>query len=137
VTCPTDAKGEWLDYLANDVPGRETAKLTVSRQCELLDVPRTAQYRKHKVPDSEREYNIKGRIDYWHTVIPPSGARQLKKILKNEDCIICSRKLIRKYMAEMGVYAVYPKPNLSKRCKQHKVLPYLLRNMDIFMPNQV
>ena len=40
-------------------------------------------------------------------------------------------------MDEMGIYAVYPKPNLSKRNKQHPVFPYLLRNKSIFLPNQV
>jgi putative transposase len=40
-------------------------------------------------------------------------------------------------MREMNIYAVYPKPNLSIRDKKHPVFPYLLRNMNIFMPNQV
>ena len=39
-------------------------------------------------------------------------------------------------MSEMGIYAIYPKPNLSRPGKGHKV-PYLLKNMSIFMPNQV
>jgi putative transposase len=40
-------------------------------------------------------------------------------------------------MDEMGIYAVYPKPNLSKRNMQHKIYPYLLRNLDINRPNHV
>lgn len=39
-------------------------------------------------------------------------------------------------MDEMGIHPIYPKPNLSKPGKGRK-LPYLLKNMDIFMPNQV
>jgi putative transposase len=39
-------------------------------------------------------------------------------------------------MDEMGVYAIYPKPNLSRPGKGYK-LPYLLKNMNIFLPNQV
>lgn len=39
-------------------------------------------------------------------------------------------------MDEMGIYAIYPKPNLSKPDKGHK-LPYLLKNMNIYLPNQV
>lgn len=42
-----------------------------------------------------------------------------------------------RYVDEMGIYAVYPKPNLSKRNQQHKAYPYLLRKMEIFRPNQV
>ena len=37
----------------------------------------------------------------------------------------------------MGIYAVYPKPNLSKRGKEFKKFPYLLKNKAIFLPNQV
>jgi len=40
-------------------------------------------------------------------------------------------------MDEMGIYAVYPKPNLSKSNRSHPKFPYLLRNMNIFLPNQV
>jgi putative transposase len=40
-------------------------------------------------------------------------------------------------MDEMGIYAMCPKPNLSKRNKQHKIYPYLLRNLDIKRTNQV
>ena len=32
---------------------------------------------------------------------------------------------------------IYPKPNLSKRNHEHKVFPYLLRNLAITRPNQV
>lgn len=37
----------------------------------------------------------------------------------------------------MGIYAVYPKPNLSKRNFEESILPYLLRNYDVSFPNQV
>src|SRR5659263_102672 len=40
-------------------------------------------------------------------------------------------------MEEMGIYCIYPKPNLSKRNQAHKVFPYLLRNIGITAPNQV
>ena len=34
----------------------------------------------------------------------------------------------------MGIEAIYPKPNLSRRNKEHKVYPYLLRNILIDRP---
>jgi len=40
-------------------------------------------------------------------------------------------------MAEMGLRAVYPKPNLSKPADGHQKVPYLLKNQSIFLPNQV
>ena len=40
-------------------------------------------------------------------------------------------------MREMGIYALYPKPNLSKRYHAQYVRPYLLRHLPIVRPNQV
>jgi len=37
----------------------------------------------------------------------------------------------------MGPEAIYPKPRLSKNNLEHKIYPYLLRNLDITGPNQV
>ena len=85
----------------------------------------------------EREEKIKSRIDFWHTQMSYLGARRLSKKLWEEDGLRAGRKLVKQYMTEMGIYCVYPKPNLSKNSKEHKRFPYLLRNIDIFMPNQV
>src|SRR5690349_7632361 len=40
-------------------------------------------------------------------------------------------------MQEMGLIALYPGPNLSKRHSQHQVLPYLLRNVTATAPDHV
>ena len=44
---------------------------------------------------------------------------------------------LQRLMAEMGVKALYPKRNLSRRRQDHKVYPYLLRGLCIERPNQV
>ena len=115
-------------------------KLTITRQCELLGINRTSFYYEMKRPtpeEKEREELIKSRIDYWHTKFCYMGVRRLRAKLAKEDGINIGRKLMKRYMEGMNIYAVYPKPNLSKRNKKHPVFPYLLRNMSIFMPNQV
>jgi len=56
--------------------------------------------------------------------------------LCEHDSLRVGRKLIKRYMDEMGTYAIYPKPNLSIGNKDYK-LPYLLKNMNIYLPNQV
>jgi putative transposase len=65
------------------------------------------------------------------------GVRRLVKKLANEDNIHIGRKLCKRCMDEMGIYAVYPKPNLSKRNMEHKIMPYLLHSLAITAPNQV
>ena len=76
------------------------------------------------------------RIDEIHTKHPYMGQRKIAKMLK-DDGFNVGRKLVRSYMREMGIYPIYPKPNLSKRNFKEAIVPYLLRNMNIFMPNQV
>ena len=40
-------------------------------------------------------------------------------------------------MAGMGIHALYPKKNLSKRNFKESIVPYLLRNKLVFLPTQV
>lgn len=46
------------------------------------------------------------------------------------------RKKARRWMNEMAIDPIYPKPNLSKCLQRKAVVPYLLRNVDISRPNQ-
>lgn len=68
--------------------------------------------------------------------MPYLGARRLSRKLQEEG-IHAGRKLVRRLMEEMGIYAVYPKPNLSKRNFKDGIVPYLLKNKVVFLPNQV
>src|SRR5659263_602050 len=111
--------------------------LSVARQCELLKINRTSVYYTPAEQDRDRENEIKNRLDYWHTKMPYLGVSKLRNRLRIEDHSAVGRKLIKRYMDEMGIYAGYPKPSLSKRNKQHKIYPYLLRKLDINRPNQV
>lgn len=113
------------------------SELSVTRQSELLDVNRTSVYYVPATKDLEHENQVKERLDYWHTKMPYLGVRKLKIKLNEQDGIKAGRKLIKRCMAEMGIYTVYPKPNLSKRNLKHKIYPYLLRNLSISKPNQV
>ncbi len=47
------------------------------------------------------------------------------------------RDLIRSCYATLGLETIYPKINLSKRNFEHKIYPYLLRNVAIENVNQV
>ena len=48
-----------------------------------------------------------------------------------------SRKIVRRLMEEMGICAVYPRANLSKRNFKESIVPYLLRGVTPYFPNQV
>lgn len=113
---------------------KDNAEIPLSTAADLLGVNRSSVYYKAKDP-SETELAVRNAIDQLHTESPAWGSRQISKKLKRQGFDI-GRLKTRRYMAEMGIHAIYPKPNLSKHAKGHKVYPYLLRNMSIIRPNQ-
>lgn len=50
---------------------------------------------------------------------------------------VSKNRIDRLYYHVMGLRAIMPGKHTSKRCKEHKVYPYLLRNLTIDRPNQV
>jgi len=76
-------------------------------------------------------------IDRIYTDWPFYGNRRMKAELNNEYNISIGRKHIRTLMHTMGLEAIYPKPKLSVPGDNHKIYPYLLRNVKIVKPNQV
>ena len=102
----------------------------------LLGINRTSVYYAHKVYEpSEDELACKRIIDHVHTDNPAWGARQLATQLQRAGYLVGRRKTAR-YMREMGIDAIYPRMNLSKRQQHAQVMPYLLKNVVITRPNQ-
>jgi len=112
--------------------------LSVRRQCELLQINRSSVYYETKKP-SETQHQLKeeimSRIDYWRTELPAIGSRKIAAKLRDEGYKV-GRKLVRSYMREMEIYAIYPKPNLSKNDGKEGVVPYLLWYKTALFPNQ-
>lgn len=76
------------------------------------------------------------RIDFLHTTHPYMGARKLAIMLQREG-YSASRKIVRRLIEKMGICAVYPRANLSKRNFKESIVPYLLRGVTPYVPNQV
>lgn len=113
--------------------------LSVRRQCELLGLNRSSLYYTPAQPDpvalSHKE-ELMRRIDFLHTTYPYMGSRKLAVMLQREGHAV-SRKTVRRLMAEMGICAVYPRANLSKRNFKESIVPYLLKGFTAQFPNQV
>lgn len=107
----------------------------MARQCALLKLPRCAVYRKTK-PVSERDLTLMRLLDEAHLKWPFYGVRKLVVILKRAGHTV-NRKRVSRLMRVMGLQTIYRKPNLSRRHPQHKIYPYLLRNMAIERAHQV
>lgn len=104
-------------------------------QCEIMALNRSTWYYE-PVSYSEEELTIFNEIDKIYTDLPYYGHRKIwQELLKRGFLIGRDRTL--SYMRILGIEPFYPKPNTSKRNKQHTVYPYLLRGLVIDRPNQV
>ena len=118
---------------------QKDSDLSIRRQCELLGINRSGLYYQAVPVDETRlaaEEELMRRIDDWHMKFPYFGSRKIVVKLREEGYNV-GRKTVRKLMQEMGIYAIYPKINLSKRNFKESVVPYLFRNYPVTFPNQV
>jgi putative transposase len=108
----------------------------VTTQCELLGVARATVYYK-PVPTSEQDLQFMKLIDAQFTETPFYGRRRMAVWLSKKVGYAVNVKHVRRLMVEMGLQAIYPKPNASKAHPAHKKYPYLLRDFNITGKEQV
>ena len=99
-------------------------------QAELLGISRNSLYYQPKPVDLETLV-IMNQIDELYTKRPFFGSRRIAKDLDY------NRKRIQLLMREMGIEAIYQKPNLSKNNLPHPVYPYLLKGVIAGYPNHI
>jgi putative transposase len=114
----------------------EHPQLSVCRQCDLLGLCRSSYYYQ---PASESKENLAlmRLIDEKYTDCPFYGSRRWTAWLRHEKKEDVNRKRVRRLLGLMGIEAIYAKPRLSVPDRQHKVYPYLLRDVTIERADQV
>ena len=115
-------KRSWIDP--------EHPKLSIRRQCELLDLERSTYYYQ---PAEETPENLMlmRAIDEMYLRRPYFGSRRMALELG------VNRKRAQRLMRVMGLEAIYPKPRTTRPAAGHKIYPYLLRNVEVTRPDQV
>ncbi len=111
------------------------SELSIVRQCELLKMSRSSYYYDPK-GETELNLNLMRRIDEQFLETPFYGSRQMVRHLRRQGYNI-GRKRIRRLMRTMGITAIYQTPRTSKPHPEHKIYPYLLRNVSITRPDHV
>ena len=109
--------------------------MSIREQCEVLGISRSGYYYE---PREESEFNMKlmNLIDEEYTRKPYYGSPRLTAYL-NQLGYLVNIKRVKRLMRLMGIQAIYPKPDLSKKGKDHRIYPYLLKGLDIKEPNLV
>ena len=110
-------------------------EISVAEHCKFLSISRSSYYYKPKGPSAE-DLELMKIIDEIYTQHPYYGTRRMSKYLQSKG-YATGRKVVRRYYRIMGIEAIYPKINLSKRNQAHKIYPYLLRDTKIERVNQV
>lgn len=109
--------------------------LPVKRQAELLDISRSSVYYRSR-PVRPDTMALMRRIDELHLELLFAGSRMLRDFLRLEGAR-AGRHRIRRLMRIMGIEALYRRRNTSAWHAEHRVYPYLLRNLGIDQSNQV
>src|SRR3954468_23660891 len=110
-------------------------ELSLVRQCELVSISRSRFYYQ---PAGETPLNLElmQLIDVQFLETPWYGSRQMARHLRREGYVV-GRKRIRRLMAKMGLAPIYQRPRTTVPNPEHRVFPYLLRDLAIERPNQV
>jgi len=101
----------------------------------LLGLNRSSLYYQPVAPSSA-DLALKRRIDEIYTAHPFYGVRRITAQLHVEGQLV-NHKAVARQMRVMGLTAIYPGPNLSKRAQAAAVQPYLLRGVRAAQPNHV
>ncbi|MDA3882689.1 MAG: IS3 family transposase [Bacteroidales bacterium] len=110
-------------------------RISIRRQCELLDISRNTVYYQEK-GESDENLELMRLMDEEFLEHPTHGVLQMQDYLYTMG-IVANTKRIRRLLRKMGIMAIYPQKNLSKLGHVKYIRPYLLRGLEVTRPNQV
>ena len=135
--------GSPLEPAGDGVPGqpfdpgnrRQTAPLDAQRDDAVERRAASSFYYEGK-GESPLNQQLLRRIDEQFLETPFYGSRQMTRWLLRQGARV-SRKRVRRLMRLLGLQAVFQRPRTSQRHPEHRIYPYLLRDLAIMRPNQV
>ena len=114
---------------------RDHSRLSVVRQCELVSINRSGLY--HELAgETALNLALMRLIDAQFMETPWYGSRQMARHLRREGHEV-GRKRVRRLMAVIGLVPIYQRPRTTVPHPEHRIYPYLLRELTIERPNQV
>lgn len=110
-------------------------QLSLRKQCELLNVNRSSYYYAPAPPNEDLQALMR-IVDEIYTEYPFFGTRQMSRYLKLNGHDVARGK-VRTAYEHLGLRSVSPGPHTSKPHPEHKIYPYLLRDVTIAEKDQV
>lgn len=108
----------------------------VSTQAEMLSLNRSSLYYKPR-PSSEWDLQLNRLIDITYTKHPEFGHRRIAAWLDTYYGFHVDRNTVLARMQDMGIQAVYPRQNTSKKQPGHLIYPYLLKGVSASFPDHI
>ena len=127
MTFPAKTRKMWLE--------KGHSELSIRQQCRLLDINRSSLYYR-PVGIDDYTLMLMHELDKQYTETPFYGVPKMTEHLRLLGHQV-NPKRVRRLLRQMGLEAGYPKPRLSQANPEHKIYPYLLRNVSIDRCNQV
>jgi putative transposase len=115
-------------------PGHD--ELSVRRQCELVGLNRSSYYYELAAESSEN-LKLMRLIDEQFLRTPFFGSRLMADWLGRYLHEPVNRKRTQRLMRIMRIEAIYPRQRTTRRNLEHRVYPYLLRDLAITHKDQV
>lgn len=109
----------------------KTKPVSIRRQCSLLAVSRASHY---YLPQQKKETELANEIAEIYAAYPVYGYRRVHAVLRESRQI--NRKKVARMMKGMGLQAIYPGPKTTIRNSDHKVYPYVLKDIKVVRPHQ-
>lgn len=124
-----DERRQWVEH--------DHLLLSVREQASILSLQRSGIYYKPQ-PEvlSEGQLSLLRLIDEIYTKYPFIGTRQMSDYISMHH-YPCKRHEARWGYERLGLQSVAPGPHTSKPHPEHKIYPYLLKNLEIIRPCQV
>jgi putative transposase len=124
-----DERRSWIE--------KEHPLLSVSQQCELLDLNRSSIYYTPRIKKlSDDQLTLLRLVDEIYTKYPFFGTRQMSDYISLHHHP-CKRYEARFAYEHLGLHSLAPGPQTSKPHPEHTVYPYLLNEIAIVRPCQV
>jgi len=114
---------------------KNNSSLSIRSQCKLIGLNRSSYYYQGQGLRTG-DQALLNELDEIYLKHPFYGSRRLKEELSRRGYHV-GRDRVRRLMRILGIEAIYPKPVLSLRDKEHKIYPYLLKNVEIDRPDKV
>ena len=109
--------------------------ISIAQQCALVGMARSSHYYQLGI-ESEENLELMRLLDEQHLQTPFYGRRRMTAFLRQKGYTVNGKRVLR-LLRLMGLAAVGPKPNLSKRAEGAQIYPYLLREFKPAAANEV